>query len=81
LRFFTQSKASEGRHYKTVENLPWAINVASTYDYTIESVMITNTYLKSYLLFIDLKIIAKLTSYTRGVFIFALLKWSKYVRL
>jgi len=34
-----------------------------------------------YLLFIDLKIIAKLTSYTRCVFTFALLKWSKYVRV
>jgi len=40
------SKPLEGRYYKTAENLPWAINMASTYDYTIESVMITTAYLK-----------------------------------
>jgi LruC domain-containing protein len=40
------SDASSGRYYKTVENLPWAIKVASSYDYTVEGVLVTNGYLK-----------------------------------
>jgi len=40
------SDPSTGKYYKTEDNLPWAINVASSYDYTIEKVMVTNAYLK-----------------------------------
>ena len=35
-----------GKYYKTVENLPWAIKIASSYDYTIESAQITSAHLK-----------------------------------
>lgn len=34
------------RFYKTANNLPWAINIASPFDYTIEGSQITNGYLR-----------------------------------
>lgn len=40
------SDPSTGKYYKTVENLPWAIKIASSYDYTIESAQITSAHLK-----------------------------------
>jgi len=40
------SNPSTGVYYKTAENLPWAINLASSYDYTIEGAMVTNAYTK-----------------------------------
>ncbi|MFZ4562079.1 MAG: LruC domain-containing protein [Bacteroidales bacterium] len=38
------SKPATGKYYQTKSNLPWAINIASTYQYTIESNQITNGY-------------------------------------
>jgi LruC domain-containing protein len=35
-----------GKYYKTKSNLPWAINIASSYQYTIESNQITSAYLR-----------------------------------
>jgi LruC domain-containing protein len=35
-----------GKYYKTKSNLPWAINIASSYHYTIESNQITSAYLR-----------------------------------
>ncbi len=35
-----------GRFYKTANNLPWAINIAGSFDYTIESSQITNGHLR-----------------------------------
>lgn len=40
------SDAANGRYYKTKENLPWALNITSSYDHTIESVQITSAHLK-----------------------------------
>jgi len=40
------SSASEGRYYKTKQNLPWALNISSNYDHTIESNQITSAHLK-----------------------------------
>lgn len=40
------SNPSSGRFYKTKNNLPWAINIASSFDYTIESSQINEGYLK-----------------------------------
>ncbi|MEI7499877.1 MAG: LruC domain-containing protein [Bacteroidota bacterium] len=40
------SKPETGKYYKTKSNLPWAINVASTYHYTIETNQITSGYLQ-----------------------------------
>lgn len=40
------SDPSIGIYYKTANNLPWAIKIASSYDYTIESNQITNAFLK-----------------------------------
>jgi len=40
------SVPSEGRYYKTKENLPWALNISSAYEYTIESVQISDAHLK-----------------------------------
>ncbi len=37
-----------GRYYKTENNLPWAINIIESFDYTIEKVEITYGYLKFY---------------------------------
>jgi len=37
-----------GKYYKTVNNLPWAIKVSESYDYTIEKAEITQAYLKFY---------------------------------
>lgn len=34
-----------GRYYKTANNLPWAINIAESYDYTVEKSEITSGYL------------------------------------
>lgn len=40
------SDPASGKYYKTTENLPWAIKIASSYDYTIESAQITSAHLK-----------------------------------
>jgi len=40
------SDPNSGRYYKTVENLPWAIKLPSSFDYTVEGVLVTNGYLK-----------------------------------
>jgi LruC domain-containing protein len=40
------SDPATGKYYKTAENLPWAIKIASSYDYTIESAQITSAHLK-----------------------------------
>jgi len=39
------SNPAIGRYYKTANNLPWAINIAQSYDYTIEKSEITSGYL------------------------------------
>ena len=38
------SNVGIGRYYKTVNNLPWAINIYESFDYPIEKVEITNAY-------------------------------------
>ncbi len=38
------SQPSIGRYYKTVANLPWAINIAESYDYSIEKSQIISAY-------------------------------------
>jgi len=40
------SDPATGRYYKTENNLPWAINIAESYDYTIEKDQITSAYIK-----------------------------------
>ncbi len=40
------SDPASGRFYKTPENLPWALNIVSVYDYTIEGYQITSAHLK-----------------------------------
>ncbi|MBS4060515.1 MAG: LruC domain-containing protein [Bacteroidetes bacterium] len=40
------SNPSTGKYYKTAENLPWALNISSSYDHTIESFQITSAHLK-----------------------------------
>jgi LruC domain-containing protein len=40
------SDPGSGRYYKTAENLPWALNISSSYDHTIESAQITSAHLK-----------------------------------
>ena len=40
------SDPASGIYYKSAKNLPWAINVSSSYNYTIETVMVANAYLK-----------------------------------
>jgi LruC domain-containing protein len=40
------SDPAAGRYYKTKTNLPWAIRIASDFDYTIETAQITRAYLK-----------------------------------
>ena len=40
------SQPANGKYYKTKSNLPWAINIASSYQYTIESNQITTAYLR-----------------------------------
>ncbi len=37
---------ASGRYYKTVNNLPWAINLVTRFDYTWENVQVINGYLK-----------------------------------
>ncbi|HQQ12147.1 MAG TPA: LruC domain-containing protein [Bacteroidales bacterium] len=39
------SDATAGRYYKTSQNLPWAIHIASSFDYTIESAQIIHGHL------------------------------------
>ena len=39
------SDAGAGRFYKTSQNLPWAIHIASSFDYTIESEQIIHGHL------------------------------------
>ncbi len=40
------SDPASGTYYKTKTNLPWAINISSGLDYTVESAQITSAYLK-----------------------------------
>jgi len=40
------SDAATGRYYKTISNLPWAINIIEKFDYPNEKTEITETYLK-----------------------------------
>ncbi|MEI7660961.1 MAG: LruC domain-containing protein [Bacteroidota bacterium] len=40
------SKPSQGRYYKTVNNLPWAMNIADKFGYPIEKAAINTGYLK-----------------------------------
>ncbi len=40
------SNSSSGKYYKTVNNLPWAINIYETFDYPIEKADITTAHLK-----------------------------------
>ncbi len=40
------SKPNENRYYRTVTNLPWAINIFSEFDYPNEKVQISQAYLK-----------------------------------
>jgi len=40
------SDPSQGRYYKTINNLPWALNVSETFDNPIEKAQITEGYLK-----------------------------------
>jgi len=42
------SNPATGKYYKTENNLPWAIKISESYDYTIEKVEITQAYLKFY---------------------------------
>jgi len=42
------SNPATGKYYKTENNLPWAINITQSYDYTIEKSQITQGYLKFY---------------------------------
>ena len=42
------SNPSTGKYYKTEYNLPWAIKISESYDYTIEKAEITIAYLKFY---------------------------------
>jgi LruC domain-containing protein len=40
------TKPAQGRYYKTATNLPWAINIAEKYNYTIERSAINTGFLK-----------------------------------
>ncbi|OFY25754.1 MAG: hypothetical protein A2X09_09230 [Bacteroidetes bacterium GWF2_43_11] len=40
------SNTLQGRYYKTINNLPWAINVIESFDYPTESTQITEAHLK-----------------------------------
>ena len=40
------SDPGSGRYYRTVSNLPWAINIYETFDYPIEKREISTAYLK-----------------------------------
>ena len=42
------SNPATGKYYKTENNLPWAIMISESYDYTIEKAEITSGYLKFY---------------------------------
>ena len=42
------SNPATGKYYKTENNLPWAIKISESYDYTIEKAEITQAYLKFY---------------------------------
>lgn len=42
------SNPATGKYYKTDKNLPWAINIPQSYDYTIEKSKITSGHLKFY---------------------------------
>ncbi len=42
------SNPATGKYYKTDNNLPWAIKISESYDYTIEKAEITSAYLKFY---------------------------------
>lgn len=40
------SQPSQNRYYKTSNNLPWAVNIASSWDYPVERTQVTRGYLK-----------------------------------
>lgn len=40
------SDPAVGRYYKSTKNMPWAINLPQSFDYTIETVPVTQGYLK-----------------------------------
>ena len=40
-----KSNPSQGKYYKTANNLPWALNLSSTFSYPIEKAEITKAYL------------------------------------
>ena len=42
------SNPNTGKYYKTENNLPWAIKISESFDYTIEKAQITHAYLKFY---------------------------------
>ena len=42
------SNPATGKYYKTENNLPWAIKISESYDYTYEKSEITHAYLKFY---------------------------------
>ena len=42
------SDPASSRYYKTANNLPWALKIAESYDYTIEKTEITSAYTKFY---------------------------------
>ena len=54
-----KSNPSQGKYYKTANNLPWALNLSSTFSYPIEKAEIT----KAYLHFIDW-VVSNGTDYT-----------------
>jgi LruC domain-containing protein len=39
------SVPSNGRYYKSGNNLPWAINIAQSFDYPLENQVVSDTYL------------------------------------
>ncbi len=39
------SNPNSGRYYKSVDNLPWAMNVVDSYDYTIEEVQVNSAFI------------------------------------
>ena len=42
------SNPNTGKYYKTENNLPWAIKISESFDYTVEKAQITHAYLKFY---------------------------------
>jgi LruC domain-containing protein len=40
------SDPANGKYYRTKTNLPWGLNIIEHFDYPVEKVQITSTYLK-----------------------------------